>query len=137
MLLQNLDLPTGEDVATVSVDGPLSLSGPARLAATLAPMAQATPYTLLTATGAGRGVIKLDVTGPGGFQVHRESAITVRPSRGVATSVVGAELAPGAEVALAPPIGAYLPGTWRASASFGGVVRYDVAGLVRRSRITR
>ena len=131
VLLQNLDLPTGEDVATVSVDGPLSLSGPARLAATLAPMAQATPFTLLTATGAGRGVIKLDVTGPGGFQVHRESAITVRPSRGVATSVVGAELAPGAEVALAPPIGAYLPGTWRASASFGGVVRYDVAGMVQ------
>ena len=110
VLLQNLELPVGEDVATVSVDGPLALAGPARLAATLAPMAQATPYTLLTATGAGRGVIKLDVTGPGGFQVHREAFITVRPARGVATSVAGAELAQGAEVALQPPIGAYLPG---------------------------
>ena len=28
VLLQNLDLPAGEDVATVSVDGPLALAGP-------------------------------------------------------------------------------------------------------------
>jgi hypothetical protein len=131
VLLQNLDLPVGEDVATVSVDGPLSLAGPARLSATLAPMAQATPFTLLTATGAGRGVVKLDVTGPGGFQVHREAAITVRPARGVATSIAGGELAPGGEVALQPPTATYLAGTWRASASFGGAVRYDVAGLVQ------
>jgi hypothetical protein len=131
VLLQNLDLPAGEDVATVSVGGPLSLAGPARLAATLAPTARATPFTLLTATGAGRGVVKLDVTGPGGFQVHREAAITIRPARGVATLIAGGELAPGAEAALQPAIGAYLPGTWRASASFGGAVRYDVAGLVQ------
>ncbi len=131
VLLQNLALPTGEDVATVSVDGPLALAGPTRLAATLAPNAQATPFTLLTATGAGRGVVKLDVTGPGGFQVHREAAIIVRPARGAATSIAGAELAPGADVALQPPIGTYLAGTWRASASFGGAVRYDVAGLVQ------
>ncbi len=131
MLLQNLALPAGEDVATVSVEGPLALAGPARLAATLAADAQATPFTLLRATGAGRGVVKLDVTGPGGFQVHREAAITVRPARGVATSIAGAELAPGAQGTLQPPTDAYLPGTWRASASFGGAVRYDVAGLVQ------
>jgi uncharacterized protein YfaS (alpha-2-macroglobulin family) len=130
VLLQNLTLPAGEDVATVSVDGPLALAGPARLAATLAPMAQATPYTLLTATGAGRGVVKLDVTGPGGFQVHREAAITIRPARGRVTEVNGAELAAGTEAALQPGAATYIPGTWRATASFGGVVRYDVAGLV-------
>lgn len=130
VLLQNLELPVGEDVANISVDGPLTVSGPARLAATLAPMAQATPYTLLTATGAGRGVIKLDVTGPGGFQVHREAAITIRPARGAVTRVSGAELAPGAEASLDPGAASYVPGTWRATASFGGVVRYDIAGLV-------
>lgn len=134
VLLQNLELPAGEDVVTVSVDGPLALAGPARLAATLAPMAQATPYTLLntllTATGAGRGVVKLDVTGPGGFQVHREAAMTVRPARGAVTVVSGAELAPGAEASLDPRATSFIPGTWRATASFGGVVRYDIAGLV-------
>jgi uncharacterized protein YfaS (alpha-2-macroglobulin family) len=130
VLLQNLDLPAGEDVATVAVEGPLALAGPSRLAATLAPNAQATPFTLLTATGAGRGVIKLDVSGPGGFQVHRESAITIRPARGVASSVTADELPPGAEVALVPAGTAYIPGTWHATASFGGAVRYSVSGLL-------
>ena len=40
VLLQNLDLPAGEGVATVSVEGPLAVAGDTRLAATLAPGAQ-------------------------------------------------------------------------------------------------
>ena len=97
VLLQNVDLPTGEAVATVSVDGPLAIQGEARLAATLAQGAQALPFTTLTATGTGRGVVRLDVTGPDGFRVRRETGITVRPARGATTIVAGAELAPGAE----------------------------------------
>ncbi|HEY8290063.1 MAG TPA: alpha-2-macroglobulin family protein, partial [Acetobacteraceae bacterium] len=131
VLLQNLDLPGGEAAATVSVDGPLQISGPARLTATLAPGAQALPFTMLTATGAGRGVIRLDVTGPSGFHVQRETAITVRPARGAVTVVAGGELAAHAEAPVAPALDQFLPGTWRASASFGGAVRYDVAGLVQ------
>jgi alpha-2-macroglobulin len=131
VLLQNLDLPAGEQVATVSVDGPLKVDGEARLAATLAPSAQALPTALLTATGAGRGIIRLDVAGTGGFHVQRETAIIIRPARGVATMVAAGELAAGAEMQLAPPLDQFLPGTWKASASFGGAVRYDVAGLVQ------
>jgi uncharacterized protein YfaS (alpha-2-macroglobulin family) len=131
VLLQNLDLPAGEDVATVSVDGPLAVSGAARLAATLAPGAQALPSTTLTATGAGRGIIRLDVTGPAGFHIQRETAITIRPARGATTIVAGGDLAAGAEARLAPPLDRFIGGTWTASASFGGAVRYDVAGLVQ------
>jgi hypothetical protein len=131
VLLQNLDLPEGEAVATVSVDGPLAVQGDARLAATLAPGARALPFTTLTATGTGRGIVRLDVTGPGGFHVQRETAITVHPARGTTTVVAGAELAPGAETRLAPPVERFVAGSWRASASFGGAVRYDVAGLVQ------
>ena len=75
-------------------------------------------------------MVKLDVTGPGGFQVHREAAITVRPARGAATSLAGAELAPGAQVTLQPPtatVSCPAPGGPRPA--FGGAVRYDVAGL--------
>ena len=32
---------------------------------------------------------------------------------------------------MAPPVGRFLPETWRASASFGGAVRYDPAGMLR------
>jgi uncharacterized protein YfaS (alpha-2-macroglobulin family) len=131
VLLQNVDLPAGEAVATVSVDGPLAIQGEARLAATLAQGAQALPFTTLTATGTGRGVVRLDVTGPDGFHVRRDAAITVRPARGATTIIAGSELAPGAEILLAPPIDRFVAGSWRASASFGGAVRYDVAGMVQ------
>ncbi len=48
VLLHNLDLPMGEQVATVSVEGPLAIEGKARLAATLNIGAQALPFTTLT-----------------------------------------------------------------------------------------
>ena len=131
LLLHNLELPAGEQVVTVSVDGPLAVSGAARLAATLAPGAQALPFTTLTATGAGRGIVRLDVAGTGGFHIQRETAITVRPARGATTMVAAGELAPGAEMQLAPPLDQFVAGTWKATASFGGAVRYDVAGLVQ------
>jgi alpha-2-macroglobulin len=131
VLLHNLDLAAGESVATVSVSGPLAVQGEARLAATLAQGAQALPFTTLTATGAGRGLIRLDVAGPDGFHARRETAITIRPARGASTIVAGGELAPGKAMELAPPIDRFVGGTWRASASFGGAVRYDVAGLVQ------
>ena len=117
---------------TFSVDGPLAITGEKRLAATLAPGAQALPFTTLTATGAGRGIIRLDVQGTGGFHIQRETAIWVRPARG-ATTVVDRRRS-GArrrDFQLAPPLDQFVPGTWKASATFGGVVRYDVAGLVQ------
>ena len=131
LLLHNLELPAGEQAVTVSVDGPLAVSGAARLAATLAPGAQALPFTTLTATGAGRGIVRLDVVGTGGFHIQRETAITVRPARGATTMVAAGELAPGAEMQIAPPLDQFVAGTWKATASFGGAVRYDVAGLVQ------
>ncbi len=130
LLLQNLELPAGEQAVTFSVNGPLEISGAKRLAATLAPNAQALPFTTLTATGAGRGVIHLDVQGTGGFHIQRETAILVRPARGTTTMVAAGELAPGAEMQLAPPLDQFVAGTWKASATFGGVVHYDVAGMV-------
>jgi uncharacterized protein YfaS (alpha-2-macroglobulin family) len=131
VLLHNLDLPAGESAARITLDGPLALGGSDRLAAMLAPGAQAVPTTILRATGAGRGVIHLDITGPSGFHITRDTAIIVRPSRGSITQVAGGEIAPGADAALAVPVAAYVPGTWRAVATFGAPVRYDTAGLVQ------
>jgi hypothetical protein len=131
VLMQNLELPPGEASAMVSVDGPLTLAGPSRLAAILNRDQQATPITVLKATGAGRGIIRLDVSGPGGFRVQREVAITIRPARGATSMVAGGELAPGAQTRLVPAGERFLAGTWRAQASFGGPVRYDVPALLR------
>lgn len=130
VLLHNLDLPAGESAADVSVEGPLSLSGPTRLAAQLAQGARALPTTTLSATGAGRGIVRLDVSGPNGFTLHREAAIWVRPARGAMTVIAGTEIAPGSTVRVSPPVDRFVGGTWRASVTYGGAVRYDVAGLV-------
>src|SRR5262249_407758 len=131
VLVHNLDLPAGEQVATVSVAGPLAVAGESKLAVTLAAGAQALPSPLLSPTGAGRGIVRPDVTGAGGFPVQRETAITVRPARGAATLVAGGDLAPQADFQLAPPLDRFIPGTWQAMATFGGAVRYDVSGLVQ------
>ena len=131
VLLQNLDLPGGEAVAALSVEGPLALVGETRLAATLAPGAQLVRTTTLRATGVGRGIIRLDVSAPGGFRVQREAAILVRPARAPVSIASGGELAPGAEARLVPALDRMVPGTGSARAGFGGPVRYDVGALVR------
>jgi len=129
--MQNLDLPAGEAVAVVSVEGPLALDGDPRLAATLAPGAQVVRTVVLHATGVGRGVIHLAVTGPGGFQVQREAAILIRPARAVANIVSAGEIGPRAEARVVPALDRMIPGTGSARVSFGGPVRYDPAAMVR------
>ena len=43
----------------------------------------------------------------------------------------GSELAPGAEMQITPPLDQFIAGSWKASANFGGAVRYDVAALLQ------
>ena len=131
VLLHDLDLPAGQATVDLTTEGPLQITGATHLAATLAAGVQAVPNTVLTATGVGRGVIRLDVAGPSGFHVQHESAIIVRPARGAVVTASGAELAPGAQAALALQPDRYVPGTWSAAARFGGPVRYDPTALVR------
>ncbi len=133
VLLHSLDLPQGESAVTLSTDGPLSVTGPTRLAVTLEPGAQAIPVTVLHAAGAGRGVLHMDIAAPSGFHIRRDSAITIRPSRAPVTVTAAQELAPGAEALLAPAGGTdgFIAGTWRMTGTFGAPVRYDSAALVR------
>jgi len=131
VLLHNLDLSDGETVARLSVTGPLELAGPERLSVTLAKGAQALPLSALRATGTGTGVVRLEVAGPDGFQAVHSYRLVIRTTRGAVTAVAGAEVAPGAEVRLAPDLARFIPGTAVATASLGGRVRYDAAALMR------
>ena len=131
VLLHNLDLPEGEVVATLSTEGAVALAGPARLAAALTPNARALPTSALRATAAGEGVLRLSVAGPGGFAAAREARITVRSARPATAEVAGQEIPGGAERPLALAPDRWIPGTWRATASFGGPTRYDAAGMLR------
>jgi uncharacterized protein YfaS (alpha-2-macroglobulin family) len=129
VLLHNIDLPAGEAKAVITTEGPLSLIGPDTVSAVLQPGQRAVPGTILHATGAGRGVVKLAITGPGGFNLLRDTAITVRPSRGLSSIIESVELAPGADGRITPATDRFIPGTWRASVRFGGPVRYDASGI--------
>jgi uncharacterized protein YfaS (alpha-2-macroglobulin family) len=131
VLLHNIDLPAGQVTATLAAEGAVAITGPTSLAETLAQGARAVPATQLTARGAGQGLVRLTVTGPNGFTATRESRITVRSSRPLATEIVSVELAPGATAPLNPPADRFVPGTWRAAAVWGGAVRYDPAAVLR------
>ncbi len=130
VLLQNLDLPAGDVVAKLSVEGPLALAGSDTLSANLAKGARALPSTVLRATGIGRGVVHLALTGPGGFAVSRDSAIIVRPARAPQTIVTAGEIAPGGAMQLAPLLDRFLYGTGKATVTFGAPVRYDSPAML-------
>ncbi len=131
VLLQNVELPAGPVQVHVTARGTLSLAGADSLPATLAQGERSVQTTTLRAGEAGEGHIALDVTGPGGFSVRHEVSLSVHPARGRIVTVSGAEVAPGAETSAALDTAAFVPGTWQATLSLGGAVRYGVAGLVQ------
>jgi len=131
LLIHNLDLPKGEIVVSLATEGPLAIQGPTRFASTLATGERARPVTTLTATGAGEAVLRLTIGGPQGFSASREARITIRAARPWASSIATSELAPGAEARIEPALSRFVPGTTRAMVTFGGILRYDAAALLR------
>lgn len=134
LLLHNVELPAGVFTATLTATGAVELAGPSRIEQSLAAGARALPFTTLRGTMAGEGVVRIAVTGPGGFATARESTITVRSSRGPVTEVAMRSIAPNEQVPVALPADRFIGGTWRASASWGAPVRYDPQALLRGLR---
>ncbi|WP_439550851.1 MG2 domain-containing protein [Falsiroseomonas sp.] len=134
LLLHNIELPAGVFSATLTATGAIEIAGPPRLDQSLATGARAAPFTTLRGTMAGEGTIRLAVTGPGGFAVTRESTITIRSSRPAVTEVAVRSLAPNESAPVALPSDRFIPGTWRATASWGAPVRYDPQALLRALR---
>lgn len=129
--LHNLDLPGGAVSVTLVAEGAIALNGPATISQNLAPGQRVTAASGLRASGQGEGLLRLSATGPGGFSLTREARITVRSSRGIVTETAGAEVPAGAERPLQLAVERFVPGSWRASARFGGPVRFDVPGMLR------
>ena len=132
VLLQNLDLPAGEAVATVSVEGPLALAGAGPAGGHAGARRAGAPFTTADARpapGAAWSGWMSPVPAASTCSARRRSPCVRRaasPPRSPAAS-----WRPARRRRCCRRSDAYLPGTWRASASFGGAVRYDVAGLVQ------
>jgi uncharacterized protein YfaS (alpha-2-macroglobulin family) len=75
-------------------------------------------------------VLRLAVTGPGGFSTQREAAITVRSSRAPVDGGAVRNLAPARRRPVPLPSDRFIGGTWRAVATWGAPVRYDPAALL-------
>jgi uncharacterized protein YfaS (alpha-2-macroglobulin family) len=130
VLLHNVELPAGDFRVSLTASGAIELAGPASLNVNLATGARAVPATTLRGAVVGQGTLRVAVTGPGGFSTVREAEITVRSSRPAVTEIAVSTLAPGATAAVALPAARFLPGTWRATASWGAPVRYDPMALL-------
>ncbi|WP_284947107.1 alpha-2-macroglobulin family protein [Acidisoma cladoniae] len=131
IMLQNLELPAGQVSVHLSVTGELALAGGDPAAVTLAQQARMVLPVQLVAKGAGLGTLSVEAKGPGGFDVTHSSVISVHSARGPVAQVTQLLLAAGAGTTVGPDAAAFLPGTWKASLSFGSGVRYDPAALVR------
>ncbi|MGG5886565.1 alpha-2-macroglobulin family protein [Falsiroseomonas sp. HC035] len=130
VLLHNVELPAGDFRVSLTATGAIELAGPASLDVNLAAGARAVPATTLRGAMVGQGTLRVAVSGPGGFSTVREAEITVRSSRPAVTEIAISTLAPGATAAVALPAARFLPGTWRATASWGAPVRYDPLALL-------
>jgi uncharacterized protein YfaS (alpha-2-macroglobulin family) len=131
LLLHNLDQPAGQVVAEIRLEGPLAVDGSPRVTADLAQGARALPVATLRATGAGEGIIRLAVSGPGGYSATHESRITLRSPRPLSREVVVSQLAPNAAVRVGPDLARFYPGTAGVRATWGQPVRYDPSALMR------
>lgn len=85
----------------------------------------------IKASEAGRGSVKLAITGPADIALTRELALTVRPAQAPMTTFATRKLDPGAEVvATAQMIQGYVPGTASVRFGFSTKPPFDVAGLL-------
>lgn len=131
ILMHDLDLPAGTFGAKLTTTGPIEVTGQTSFMLALAPGGQALPASAVRATGNGEAVLRLEVSGPEGFQAVHDTKLVIRTARGATTSVTASEMAAGATEKLAPDAVPYLPGTWTATATFGGRLHYDSASLVQ------
>ena len=131
VLLQNLDLPSGPVTLRAGTDGPLAVDGDPAITLSLDHGAQAIPGFILRATGVGIAHVRLDVTGPDGFHAEHMAALDVHSVRARDSVVAAGSIAPNGTAALAPPVGGFVGGSWKATAMFGSPVRYDAGALMR------
>ncbi len=131
IMLQNLELPPGRFTLHLSATGSLSLPGADPAPVALAAQQRLLVPVALAAKGVGMGTLSVTADGPNGFHVLHQVSMSVHSARAVMAQVTPLTLAPHASQTVTPDAAAFIPGTWRASASFGLGVRYDPAAMVR------
>ncbi len=129
--LDNVEGAAGDYSLAVSSSGAVLAGAGADQKLTLSATARGAIVVPLTASGAGNGAVRVNVTGPNGFTLARDYAITVRaPAQIIARRTV-TSLAQGESVTLSRDMFADLvPGTGSVSISVGTSTALDAASLL-------
>jgi uncharacterized protein YfaS (alpha-2-macroglobulin family) len=129
--LDNVEGEPGDYTLAVSSNGAVLAGAGADQKLTLAAKARGAIVVPLTASGAGNGTVRVSVTGPNGFALARDYAITVRtPAQIIARRTI-TSLAQGESVTLSRDMFADLvPGTGSVSISVGSSTALDAASLL-------
>ncbi|GAB5470847.1 MAG: alpha-2-macroglobulin family protein [Rhodospirillales bacterium] len=129
--LRNLDGAAGDYQVTVTGDAVVSVSGGALAAARLAQGKEARATRKLTAEQVGVAKLRLEVTGPEGYSLQRDFALSVRPASPLVTERRVALLPPGRSTTVsADSATGYLPRTAAVSLSLSATPDYDLPGLL-------
>jgi alpha-2-macroglobulin len=129
--LDNVEGEPGDYTLAVSSNGAVLAGAGADQKLTLAAKARGAVVVPLTASGAGNGAVRVSVSGPNGFALARDYAITVRtPAQIIARRTI-TSLAQGESVTLSRDMFADLvPGTGSVSISVGSSTALDAASLL-------
>ncbi len=131
LVLRNLDGATGDYQVTVSGDAVVSVGGGALEAKGLAQGKEARKAQSLTAEKVGVAKLALAVTGPNGYRLERDFAISVRPASPIVTERRVALLQPGRSTTVSDATATgYLPETALVGLSVSAAPDFDLPGLL-------
>ena len=128
--LDNVEGETGDYHVVVATDGPLEMTGGDKTLKLDAKKRGALSLPI-AATGIGSGIVKVNVTGPAGFALERDYALTVKPATQILARRTVKPLAPGQTLTLTSDIFTDLvPGTGKLALSVTPAAALDVATLI-------
>jgi hypothetical protein len=129
--LDNVEGAAGDYVIAVSSSGAVLTGAGADQKLTLRAKARGAAVVPLTASAAGNGTLRVSVSGPNGFALTRDYAVTVRTPAQIIARRTTTALAQGESVTLSRDMFADLvPGTGNVSISVGASTALDAASLL-------
>lgn len=131
LVLRNLDGASGDYSIELTGDGFVEVGGGSISAPGLATGAELRESVTLKATGIGVAHLTLTVSGPDGFSLVREKAISVRPASPTVSTREVAALKPGESVTVTPDVAAnFYQGSASATLAVSSLPDFDVPGLL-------
>jgi hypothetical protein len=129
--LDNVEGPAGDYAVAVATADAVGLDGAANQKLTLRAKERGSITVPLKADAAGTGTVRVNVSGPGGFALERNFALTVRSPAQILARRTVKPIAKGESIALSADLFADLvPGTGAVSLSVGSAAAFDAASLL-------